>query len=119
MNDNDYKKLLAEAKNYLDLELKYQKLTITEKIAVLLSAIALVAVMIILGSFAFFFLSSSIVAWLTELTGSAWSASLIYAAVLIVIMLFVIALKKPLIYNPITRFISKLLLNPNDDNDRQ
>lgn len=50
MDDLDYKKLINEGREYLSLEMKYGKLTAVEKLSVLLSAIAFVAVIVIIGS---------------------------------------------------------------------
>ena len=51
MDDLDYKKLIDEGREFLSLEMKYEKLTAVEKLSVLLSAIAFVAVVAIIGGF--------------------------------------------------------------------
>ena len=45
MAENKYEELWAELKKYLTLQIDYAKLTAVEKLVVLLSAIAMVAVM--------------------------------------------------------------------------
>ena len=51
MNELDYKKLFTEARKYFSMEWDYTKLTAVEKLAVLLSAVAFIAVVIIIGTF--------------------------------------------------------------------
>ena len=61
MNEIDYKKLFTEARKYFSLEWDYTKLTAVEKLAILLSAIAFVAVVIIIGMFALHYLFSALI----------------------------------------------------------
>lgn len=115
MNENDYKKLFTEARKYFSLEWDYTKLTAVEKLAILLSAIAFVAVVIIIGMFALQYLFSALISVLAEAMGCTWGANLIAVAILLVLLLVVFAFKKQLIVNPIARFVSKLFLKPEDN----
>ena len=115
MNETDYKKLFAEARKYFSLEWDYTKLTAVEKLAVLLSAIAFVAVVFIIGIFVLFHLFTALVTVLGSALGSVWAAHLIAVAILLVLLLVVFAFKKQLILNPVTRFVSKLFLKPEDN----
>jgi len=114
MEDLDYKRLIEEGREYLSLEMKYGKLTATEKLSVLLSAIAFVAVLVIIGGFALFYLVSTAVNLLSHWM-SLWVANLLVVFVLLLVMVLVVAFKRQLIVDPITRFVTKLFLTPNDD----
>jgi hypothetical protein len=114
MNEIDYKKLFAEARRFFSLEWDYTKLTAVEKLAVLLSAIAFIAVVIIIGAFALHYLFAALISLLTSALGCAWGANLIAVAVLLVMLLVVFAFKKQLIVDPVARFVSKLFLKPED-----
>ena len=59
MNEVDYKQLIQEGKRYLKLEFNYSKLTAVEKLSILLSSIAVVAVIAILGAFVLIYLAST------------------------------------------------------------
>lgn len=111
----DVKKLMAEAKEHLKLELNYGKLTAVEKVSIIMSRVALVAVFAIIACFAGFYLTSTIVVLLVKLTGVVWVAYLIMTLLLIILMVIVYAFRKQWIIDPITRFVSKLFLNPNDN----
>ena len=115
MNDIDYKKLFAEARKYFSLEWDYTKLTAVEKLAVLLSAVAFVAVVIIICTFVLHHLFTALVGVLAEAMGCSWGAHLIAVAVLLVLLLVVFAFKKQLIVDPVARFVSKLFLKPEDN----
>ena len=91
MNEIDYKKLFTEARKYFSTEWDYTKLTAVEKIAVLLSAVAFVAVVIIIGTFIIHYLFAALISVLTSALGCAWGAHLIAAALLCVLLLVVFA----------------------------
>lgn len=114
MNEIDYKKLFSEARNHFSLEWDYTKLTAVEKLAVLLSATAFVAVVIIICTFALHYLFSTLITILAEAMGCTWGANLVAVGILLVLLLVVFAFKKQLIVNPIARFVSKLFLKPED-----
>ena len=115
MNEIDYKKLFSEARKFFSLEWEYTKLTAVEKLAVLLSAVAFVAVVIIIGTFILHYLFSALISILASAMGCAWGAHLIAAAILLVLLLVVFAFKKQLIVDPVARFVSKLFLKPEDN----
>ena len=115
MDEIDYKKLFNEARKFFSLEWDYTKLTAVEKLAVLLSAIAFVAVVIIIGTFALHYLFSALISVLASALGSVWGADLIAVAILLVLLLVVFAFKKQLIVDPVARFVSKLFLKPEDN----
>jgi ascorbate-specific PTS system EIIC-type component UlaA len=115
MNEVDYKKLFTEARKYFSLEWDYTKLTAVEKLAVLLSAAAFVAVVIIIGTFVLHHLFTALVGVLASALGCTWGAHLIAAAILLVLLLVVFAFKRQLIVDPVARFVSKLFLKPDDN----
>jgi hypothetical protein len=115
MNEIDYKKLFTEARRYFSLEWDYTKLTAVEKMAVLLSAVAFVAVVIIIGTFVLHHLFAALISVLASALGCTWGAHLIAAALLLLLLLVVLAFKKQLIVDPVTRFVSKLFLKPEDN----
>ena len=115
MNEVDYKQLIQEGKRYLKLEFNYSKLTAVEKLSILLSSIAVVAVIAILGAFVLIYVASTLATLISEAAGAAWVGNLVVAAIFVAILLIILALKKSIIIDPITRFLTKLLLNPNDN----
>lgn len=115
MNEIDYKKLFNEGRKYFSLEWDYTKLTAVEKLAVLLSSIAFVAVVIIIATFALAYIFSALISVLASALGCTWGAQLIAAAILLLLLLVVFAFKRQLIVDPVARFVSKLFLKPEDN----
>lgn len=111
MAENKYENLWAEVKKYLTLQIDYVKLTSVEKLVVLLSAVALVAVMMILGACVLFYLSFAVVYMISDAIGSVWGAYLIVSGIFVVLALVVYALRKQLILDPVSRFLTKLFFN--------
>lgn len=111
MAENKYEELWAELKKYLTLQIDYAKLTAVEKLVVLLSAIAMVAVMLILGACVLFYLSFAVVFMLSDAIGSTWGAYLIVSGIFLVLMLVVYALRQKLILDPVSRFLTRLFLH--------
>ena len=111
MAENKYQELWAELKKYLTLQIDYAKLTAVEKLVVLLSAIAMVAVMLILGACVLFYLSFAVVFMLSDAIGSTWGAYLIVSGIFMVLMLVVYALRQKLILDPVSRFLTRLFLH--------
>lgn len=115
MNEIDYRKLFNEARKHFSLEWDYAKLTAVEKMAILLSSIAFVAVVIIVATFVLHHIIAALIGVLASALGCAWGAHLIAAGLLVVLLLVVFAFKRQLIVDPVARFISKLFLKPDDN----
>ena len=102
MIDNEYKQLWQQVKNHISLQLQYSKLTLAEKLTLLASRLIL---------------SGALIVALAAVVGETWIACLIVAAIYLVLLLLVFAYRHSLIIDPVTRFITKLLLGNIDDNN--
>ncbi len=114
MEGNDYKQLFDSIKEHAKLEIEYSKLTLTEKMSILLSRAIIVAILIIFVAGVMLLLLWAFANWMIAVTGSLWLGVLIAIAVLAVIALLVYGYRKQLIINPVTRFVTKLLLTPEE-----
>ncbi len=100
-------------KNYLESEIDYGKLTVTEKLAEFATAAALFFVLALLAMVAVFFIAATCVYLLSDLFGNNTTlALLVVSVVLLLIALFVWLNRKEWIFNPISRYVSKLLISP-------
>lgn len=111
----DVKGMIAEAKNHFKLEMNYGKLTAVEKASIILSKVATICVLTIVGCFALFYITSLLLMMLVKLTGIVWVANLIIILILMLAMILIYAFRKQLIVDPITRFLTKLFLKPDDN----
>jgi len=114
MDQQDYKQLYESLKEHAKLEIEYSKLTLAEKMSIILSKAIVVGILMIFGTAVVLLLFWAFAMWMIALTGSMWIGVLITIAVVLVIALLVFGYRKQLIINPVTRFITKLLLKPED-----
>ncbi len=112
--DEKYKQIIDSLKQSAKVELEYSKLTLSEKLSILLSRGIIVLIIIIFAACALFLLEWGLTHWLIQLTGSLWIGVLVSLAVLMVILVVLFGYRKQLVINPVTRFVTKLLLNPEE-----
>lgn len=119
MNDsikNDIIDIFRSSKNWLEFEVEYLKLTAAEKFSILLSVLVLGAIMLLLGIIALGLLSLSLVDVFKQIMSPAM-ANLSVCATIIVLMLLIYFLRKPLLVNPISRFVTKLFLDKEEEDE--
>ena len=112
IDSDNYKQLVEEIKRYVTLQVDYSKLTVVEKMVVLLSTAAVSGIVGALAICVLFYLSLSLESYLTQVLGCQWGAYLIVASLYLILMGVVIGLRDKLIINPIAKFLSKLFLTP-------
>lgn len=112
--DEKYKQIIDSLKQSAKVELEYSKLTLSEKLSILLSRGIIVLIIIIFAACALFLLEWGLTHWLIQLTDSLWIGVLVSLAVLMVILVVLFGYRKQLVINPVTRFVTKLLLNPEE-----
>lgn len=112
IDSDNYKQLVEEIKRYVTLQVDYSKLTVVEKMVVLLSTAAVSVIVGALAISVLFYLSLSLESYLTQVLGCQWGAYLIVASLYLILMGVVIGLRDKLIINPIAKFLSKLFLTP-------
>ncbi|MDE6484220.1 MAG: hypothetical protein K2L14_02360 [Duncaniella sp.] len=106
-SENQFRTLWAEAKNYFTLNVDYAKFTLAEKLTVFLTAASVCAVAFVLLAIMMFFVSMALVRWIAEATGMV-GAYFIMTGFYVILLALVIILRKPLIINPISKFVTKL-----------
>ncbi|MGM9804728.1 MAG: phage holin family protein [Muribaculaceae bacterium] len=114
MDISNYKELFGEIKKYVTLQVDYTKYTVVEKLVILLSASAVAIVVGVLGFAVIFYLSISLASYLAACLGCVWAADMIVAGIYALILVLVVVFRRQLIINPISRFLTKLFLKPNE-----
>jgi len=109
-------RLFAEAKEYLELKGRDVQLTLTEKLAVGLSALILGAILLILGGFVLLFLAAMCAAFLADFVGVT-AACAISALLLVLLGLLFYIRRTSWIVNPVTRFVASLILDVQTNGD--
>lgn len=106
--------LANDTVEYLKLRLEYLKLSGTELLVRIISAIILFNVISVLLAFVILFLSIAFGIWIGSLIGSFIAAALITAAMHLLIVILVFAFRKQLVLNPITRLVISLVKKTED-----
>lgn len=95
-------------RRFVALNVENARLTATEKLTLLFTAVAYFALLLMFGSLALVFVSIG-VGHLLATTVAVHLAYLYVAAFYVIIVLLIVAFKRQLLLNPICRFISMLL----------
>lgn len=106
---DEVKEIFAQSKNWVKLEVEYAKLTLAEKFTILLSTMIIGVVCLLFGMVALILLSLSL-AQLFMLFMAPALAYLSVAGVIVLILVTVYLLRKPLLLNPIAKYLTKLIL---------
>ncbi len=102
--------LLQSGKRYAKLAVTCIRLSFAEKMTVVLAVISLAAVILLIGGFALLFLTMGCVEMLCQSMDRYWSYIIVgglYAIMLSIVIVF----RRSLITNPISRFISRLIID--------
>ncbi len=114
--------LFNEVKRYFLLEKRYLSLHLVEALTELIAAIALWAVVILIGSCALLFGGIALSVWLGHLLDSTLAGFLIVTAAQLLLVVLVYTQRKKWIVEPTARFLFKLFLDDRTDvadTDRQ
>ncbi len=112
------KNIYVNGAKWLKLEVEYARLTIAEKVIVLLSTLVFGAVCMLLGLIILVLLSLALVNFLSAYMPYALSC-LCVCGIILVLVILIYLLRRPLFENPISRLISKLILDikPEKENE--
>lgn len=100
---------------YVNLQIDYAKLTALEKATILLSGIVLTLIGIFVFGFMLFFVAIAVADFFKEVMEPPY-AHLCVAGIYLILFIFIYIFKKPLIVNPISRYISKIVFSKEVDN---
>lgn len=102
--------ILDEGKRYFYLEKRYLGLQLVEALTTLLAAIALWAIIILIGACALLFGGIALSVWLGSLLGSTLLGFLIVAVAQVLLVALVYTQRKKWLVEPTARFLIKIFL---------
>lgn len=114
MHDDSQKTLTSlygDAKRLGSMYIDLARLTAAEKATALFSMLAIAILCVMLGMVVLVFLTMGIASLLESYIAPFWTFFIV-AGVFIIVTILMIAFKEKLIFNPVARFMSKLLVNP-------
>lgn len=111
---DEIRNLFEQSKQWLVLEVEYAKLTIAEKLTLLLGSLIIGFVCLLLGMVVLIMLAFSLVE-LFKLMMSPALAYLSTSGVICLLLLILFLLRRQLLLNPISRLITKVFLDKKHD----
>lgn len=108
-NENGFARLWSDLRAYLDLKIEYTKLTVAEKVSILLATLVTIMMCFVFGVTILFFLTLAAANWIGDSLGMPL-AYCIMTGFYILLLVLIVVFKRQLVFNPISRIISKLIL---------
>lgn len=117
--DSSLKDALMGLQNYVDLQIKYNKLLLAKRMAAISSVFAFFMILLIIFSFALFFLSFWFVEWFSAHIGNRYYGNLIVFGFYMLIGIMLILFREQIIFGPIRRMFTRNFASDdlNEDNN--
>lgn len=116
-NIDSLHKLFMEFKRYIELQKEFVKLDTAEKLTVIFSVVITVAVVLILGALVLLFLTFALAYYIGNALGSLpLGFGIISACILLALFIFY-ANRNNWVIQPLARFMTKLFICKEDDNN--
>ena len=110
---DEIKEIFSQSANWIKLEVEYAKMTVAEKFTVLMTTLIIGAVCFLLA-FAVLMLLTLAGVELFKLILSPVLSYCAMAGVVCVLLIIFYLCRKPLLLNPIAKFITRLFFSPKD-----
>jgi hypothetical protein len=114
----NFSELSGNVRDYVNLKVDLLKITITEKLASIMSLFLVSVIFFILFLFIMMFLSLAFIFWYRDHIGSGSAGALIVAGFYILLALTVFLLRKKLFINPLVEGLSKILMEENEEHEK-
>jgi hypothetical protein len=105
-----FQQLYADVKKYVELQAEYLKVEFVEKLTIIVSALLIIIIITVLAIAALFYLFFSLAYALEPLLGSMAISFALISGIYVLLILFLVILRKQLVINPLVKFLSKLFL---------
>ncbi|MBD5306667.1 MAG: phage holin family protein [Bacteroides sp.] len=107
----EIREIFRESKTWVELQIEFTKLTAAEKFTLLTSTFVVGAICMMLGMVVVFLLSFSLVDLFKMMMAPAL-AYLTVSGILILLIALIYLFRRVIIFNPIAKYITRLLLSP-------
>ena len=104
---------------YIDIQLKYNKLLLTQKMSEILSLIVLFVVLLGLSGFILIFFSFAFVNWYSEQGGSMFHGYLWVTLFYFIVAILIYVLRKPILFNPLRIIFGNILFREESNNGNE
>lgn len=107
---DDIRQIFHQTTDWAKLELEYLKLTAAEKTVVLMSTLILGGVCFLIAMIAVIMIAFALVD-VFKMMMAAWLAYITVAAILLLIAVVIYLLRMSLIFNPVSKLLTRLLMD--------
>lgn len=107
--------IFSQGRRWAELQVEYTKLTAAEKVTIMTSTFVVGAICMLMGMVVVILLSLS----LTDVFKMIMAPALAYltvSGILILLIILIYVFRGPLIYNPMARYMTRLLLSTGNNN---
>ena len=110
---DEIKEIISQSVSWAKLEVEYAKFTVAEKFTMLLSSLIIGAICLLLG-FGMLMLMALALVELFKMIMAPALAYLSVAGIVALLILIIYLLRKPILLNPIAKFITRLFFHSKD-----
>ena len=114
LSDN-FTEISENVKTYIQVKTDFLKLTLTEKLSLIISALLISVILFLVFLFISLFVSIAFIFWFKDHIGPLYAGSLIVAGFYLLIGVIVFLMRNRLFIDPLIAQISKILLEEEDD----
>ncbi len=110
---DDIQNIVEQGKTWASLELEYAKLTLAEKLTMLMTTLIIGLICLLLGMVALILISFCFVALFENIMCPAL-AYLCVAGIILLLLAMLWVFREPLLLNPLAKMITKILIDKTD-----
>ena len=115
---DDIENIFEQGKTWVSLEIEYAKLSLAEKLTMLLTTLIIGLICLLLGFVALILLSFCFVELFRDIMCPAL-AFLTVAGIIIFLLVMLWVFRKPLLLNPLARMLTRILVEKNEKKNEQ
>jgi ABC-type multidrug transport system fused ATPase/permease subunit len=114
LSDN-FNEISGNVKDYVRLKIDFLKLTLTEKLSLIISALLISIILFLVFLFISMFVSLAFIFWFRDHAGPLYAGALIVAGFYLLVGVIVFFMRNKIFIDPLVSKISKILLEEEDE----
>jgi Na+/melibiose symporter-like transporter len=113
--DDSLKAALGELQEYLNLQVKYNKMLLAKKMGEVFSRLAIFLIVAGIGGFLILFLSLAFVAWFNQHSTRPYMGELIVAGFYLLLIILLIVFRKQVFYSTMRKLFGEVMFSDDED----
>ena len=112
--DESLKSAFVELQEYLNLQVKYNKMLMAKKMGEIMSHLALFLILAGISGFLLIFLSFAFVVWFNQHYDAPYAGHLIVASFYLLLALIILVFRKQILYGPMRKLFGGVFFDEDD-----